>query len=66
LFAVGFIAFYIFVHHAFVANIIIFIPDYIVYSNNRGLYRHFSLFTALLLATDTEASSASPLTLAQG
>jgi hypothetical protein len=45
--AAGFAAFYVFVHHAFVANIIVFILDYIVYSNNRGLHRHFSLFVAL-------------------
>jgi hypothetical protein len=51
---------YVFVHHAFVANVIVFIPNYIIYSNNHGLHRHFSLFTALCLATDTEASSASP------
>jgi hypothetical protein len=41
--ATGFAAFYVFVHHAFVASVIVFIPDYIVYSDNRGLHRHFSL-----------------------
>jgi hypothetical protein len=56
----GFAAFYIFIHHAFVAGVIVLIPDYIVYSNNRGLHRHFSLFTTLRLATDMEASSVSP------
>jgi hypothetical protein len=58
--AAGFAAFYVFIHHAFVANVIVFIPDYIIYSDNRGLHRHFSLFAALRLATDMEASSASP------
>jgi hypothetical protein len=43
-----------------VANVVIFIPDYIVYSDNHELHRHFSLFAAPRLATDTEASSASP------
>jgi hypothetical protein len=58
--AAGFTAFYDFIHHAYVANIIVFIPDYIVYSDNHGLHQHFFLFTALRLATDTEASSACP------
>jgi hypothetical protein len=56
----SFAAFYVFIHHAFVASVMVFIHDYIVYSNNRGLHQHFSLFAALRLATDTEASSASP------
>jgi hypothetical protein len=43
----SFAAFYVFVHHAFVANIIFFIPDYIVYSDNRRLHHLFSLFAAL-------------------
>jgi hypothetical protein len=30
--AADFAAFYVFVHHAFVANVIVVIPDYIVYS----------------------------------
>jgi hypothetical protein len=38
----------------------VFIPDYIVYSNNHGLHRHISLYAALRTATVTEASSASP------
>jgi hypothetical protein len=45
--AAVFAAFYVFVRHAFVANVIVFIPNYIVYSDNRGLHRHFSLFAAL-------------------
>jgi hypothetical protein len=45
--AASFTTFYVFVHHAFVANVIVFIPDYVVYSNNRGLHRYFSLFVAL-------------------
>jgi hypothetical protein len=45
--AAGFATFNVFVHHAFIANIIVFIPDYIVYSNNHGLHQHFSLFAAL-------------------
>jgi hypothetical protein len=53
-------AFYVFIHHAFVASVVVFIPDYIVYFDNRGLHRHFSLFAALRLATDMNASSASP------
>jgi hypothetical protein len=56
----SFAAFYVFVHHAFVVSVIIFIPDYIVYSDNRGLHRHFPLFADLRLATDMEASPASP------
>jgi hypothetical protein len=40
-------AFYIFVWHAFVANFIVFIPDYIGYSDNCGLHQHFILFAAL-------------------
>jgi hypothetical protein len=64
--AVGFATFYVFVHHAFIANVIVFIPDYIVDSNNHGLHRHFSLFAALRLATDTEASSASPSDIGTG
>jgi hypothetical protein len=58
--AAGFTTFDDFVHHAFFTNVIIFIPDYIVYSDNRRLDWHFYLFAALRLATDTEASSASP------
>jgi hypothetical protein len=58
--ATSFAGFYVFVHHAFVASVIVFIPVYIVYSDNHGLHQHFSLFSALWLATDTEASSASP------
>jgi hypothetical protein len=58
--AAFFTTFYVFVHHAFIASVIVFIPDYIVYSENRGLHRHISLFAALRLATDTEASSACP------
>jgi hypothetical protein len=57
---IGFATFYFFVPHAFIASIIVFIPDYIVYSDNRGLHQHFSLFVTLQLATDTEASSANP------
>jgi hypothetical protein len=64
--AAGFAAFYVFIHHAFVASVIVFIPDYIVYSDNHGLHRHFSLFATLRVATDTEASSASPSKMAQG
>jgi hypothetical protein len=56
----GFAAFYVFVHHAFIATIIVLIPDNIVYSDSHGLHRHFSLFAALRLAADMEASSASP------
>jgi hypothetical protein len=58
--AAGFAAFYVFIHHAFVVNVIVFIPDYIVYSDNRGLHRHFSLFATPRLAINTEASSATP------
>jgi hypothetical protein len=43
----GFVAFYVFVHHALIASNIIFIPGYIIYSDNHGLHRHFSLFAAL-------------------
>jgi hypothetical protein len=49
----SFVAFYVFICHAFVANVIVFIPDYMVYSDNRGLHRHFFLFAALRLTTDT-------------
>jgi hypothetical protein len=64
--AAGFAAFYVFIHHAFVASAIVFIPDYIVYSDNHGLHWHFSLFAALRVATNMEASSASPSKMAQG
>jgi hypothetical protein len=42
-----FAAFYIFVHPAFVASIIVFISDYIIYSDNHGLHWHFSFFVTL-------------------
>jgi hypothetical protein len=45
--AARFATFYVFFHHAFITSVIVFIPDYIVYSDNRGLHRHFSLFSAL-------------------
>jgi hypothetical protein len=45
--AASFAAFYVFIHHAFVSSVTVFIPDYIVYSDNHGLHRHISFFAAL-------------------
>jgi hypothetical protein len=61
----GFAALYVFFHHAFVASVIVFIPDYIVYSDNRGLHQHFSLFAALSQPARRPPLLV-PLTLAQG
>jgi hypothetical protein len=59
-FVIGSAAFYVFFHHDFIANIIVFIPDYIVYFDNHELQRHLSLYAALRTAAVMEASSAGP------
>jgi hypothetical protein len=46
------------VHHDFIASVII--PNYFVYSDNRRLHRHLSLFVALRTSTITTASYAGP------